>query len=170
MLAVAGEGEDGVDVVSVIRDGCFAFALFLLLGDFSRGGGAAGAEDGVGVEGINEVEVPDFDVGIHGAYGNVVAAGVGSIGEVLADGDVEPFDAEGNGGEHDVVVNIEVVGAVFVDVDLEVADVVFGFGGDEKVVGGEDLELFALFVIFGLERVLVGTLELGGIGIGGYCN
>lgn len=137
-------------MVGVVRDGGFALALFLLLGDFGGGGGTAGAEDSVGVESVNEVEVPDFDVGIHGTYGDVAAAGVGGVGEVLADWDVEPFNAEGNCGQHDIVVNVEVIGAIFIDVDLEVADVIFRFGGDEEVVCGKDLELFALFVVFGL--------------------
>lgn len=45
------------------------------------------------------------------------------------------------------MVDVEVGGVVFVDVDFEVADVVLGFGGEEEVVGGEDLELFALFIV-----------------------
>lgn len=125
--------------------------------------GFGAAEDGVGVEGVDGVEVPDLDVGVHGSYGDVVSAGGGGVGGGGADGDVEPFDAEGDGGEHDVVVDVEVVGGVFVDVDFEVADVVFGFGGDKEVIGGEDLELGALFVGVLLE----GVSGVGGGGGGG---
>lgn len=34
------------------------------------------------------------------------------------DRDIEPFDTEGDGWEHDVVVDVEVIGFVFVDVDF----------------------------------------------------
>lgn len=45
------------------------------------------------------------------------------------------------------MVDVEVGGVVFVDVDLEVADIVLGFGGEEEVVGRENLEFFALFLV-----------------------
>lgn len=45
------------------------------------------------------------------------------------------------------MVDVEVGGVVFVDVNLEMAHVVLGFGGEEEVVGGEDLELFAVFLV-----------------------
>lgn len=46
------------------------------------------------------------------------------------------------------MVNVEVAFAfVFVDVDFEMRDFVFELADEEEVVGGQDLELFPLFVV-----------------------
>jgi hypothetical protein len=50
------------------------------------------------------------------------------------------------GGEHDVVVDVEVVFGGFIDVDFEVGDVVFYFGGYDEIVCGEDLEFFSFII------------------------
>lgn len=131
----------------------FLCAFFGLPG----GGLGGGAEDGVRVESVDCIQVPDFNFGVHCSHRDEVPAGVWGVGCGGADGDVEPFDAEGDSGEHDVVVDVEVVRVVFVDVDFEVTDVVFGFGGDEEVVGGEDLELFALLEGVGVGHGYVGV-------------
>lgn len=50
------------------------------------------------------------------------------------------------------MVDVEVFLVFVVDVDFELRDLVFGFGGDDQVVGGEDLELLTLVLFWVLLR------------------
>jgi hypothetical protein len=128
--------------------------LFLLFLFVFRGGGVgfrggfvgSGAEDGVGVYTFEDVDVPDFNIGVKRPDGGHVAssgsvvfgAGVGVV--------IYPFYAEGLGGEHYVVVDVEVVFGGFIDVYFEVGDVVFYLGRDNKIVCWEDLEFFSFII------------------------
>ena len=67
--------------------------------------------------GFGEIEIPDFYFWEEGGDNGVVAfSGVVAVdgGEV----DFEPFDVVGEGAEHDLVVDKEVVFILLVDVDL----------------------------------------------------
>lgn len=60
---------------------------------------------------------------------------------------VKPFEAEGESGKHEVVVDPKVLFGLVEAMDFKLRDVVLRLGGDEKVVGGKDLELFSLVLI-----------------------
>jgi len=45
------------------------------------------------------------------------------------------------------MVDIEVFLRFVVDINLELRNFIFSFGGDKKVVGGVNLEFFALIII-----------------------
>ena len=108
---------------------------------------------------LERVEVPDLDLGVERADGDVVARGAFGGGGG-GGGEVEPFEAEGEVGEHEVVVAVEVLLRVVVDVDFELGDLVFGLGDDDEVVGGEDLELFAFVIVFGVLEMMSGGRDV----------
>ena len=83
--------KHGVGVVLVVGLGLF---LLLLFAAARAGAGLLGpAQDGVGVQRVHQVEVPDLNVRVHGADGDVVGRGVpgraGPVGCV-----VEPLEAK----------------------------------------------------------------------------
>jgi len=45
------------------------------------------------------------------------------------------------------MVDIEIFLRFVVDINLKLRNFIFSFGGDEKVVGGVNLEFFALIII-----------------------
>lgn len=49
------------------------------------------------------------------------------------------------------MVHVEVLLVLVVDVDLELGDFIFCFGGDDEVVGGQDFEILAFVVILVLD-------------------
>ena len=164
MRAVPREAEDGVDVVRGARRARLGLLALLLAraerdGDVRRGLVRA-AEHHVRVHRLDGVERPDLDLGLERADRDEVAelrgvgggAGSGSGGVAARGGgdgrEVEPFEAEGEGGEHEVVVGVQVFFGLFVDEDFELGDLVFGLRDDDEVVHGEDLELFAFLLLF----------------------
>ena len=54
------------------------------------------------------------------------------------------------------MVAVEVLLRVVVDVDFELGDLVFSLGDDDEVVSGEDLELFAFVIVFGVLEMMSG--------------
>lgn len=128
----------------------FLLALFVFGGcGVGFGGGGfvgSGAEDGVGVHTLEDVEVPDFDIGVKGPDGGHVASPGSVVFGACVGVVVYPFYAEGLGGEHDVVMDVQVVFGRFVHVDFEVGDVIFYFGRDDEIVCGEDLEFFSFII------------------------
>lgn len=165
LRAIPAEVEDGVDVVRLLLRAVLRL-LFLFLARAERGGYVCfrlvwAAEDARGVHRLERVEVPDLNLGIEGADGDVVARGAFGGGRG-GGGEVEPFEAEGEVGEHEVVVAVEVLLRVVVNVDFELRDLVFGLGDDDEVVSGEDLELFALVIVFGVLEMMSGGRDVAG--------
>lgn len=60
---------------------------------------------------------------------------------------VEPFQAEGEVGEHEIMMHIEILLRFVINVDFELRDFVFRLRGDEQIVGRQNFELFAVVVI-----------------------
>ena len=58
------------------------------------------------------------------------------------------------------MVAVEVLLRVVVDVDFELGDLVFSLGDDDEVVGGEDLELFAFVIVFGVLEMMSGGRDV----------
>jgi hypothetical protein len=91
---------------------------FLLVGDLLS------SEDEVGLDSFGEIQVPDLNFGEEAGNDGVVALG----GVVAVDGaetDLEPLDVEGEGGEHDFVVDEEVVAILLVDVNFQTGVLLF---------------------------------------------
>lgn len=57
------------------------------------------------------------------------------------------------------MVNIEIVCFVFVDVDFEMGNFVFGLCYKKEIVCGENLELFSFFGVFVLGRISTGLFH-----------
>jgi hypothetical protein len=162
MLRIPGEPEDSVDVmvrVNLSRLDELRFLLSRSHGDRDVSRRLVGsAEESVRVEAVNGVERPDLDLRVKGTNGDVVSMGLCWVGRgrggVLVGwrggagwGEIEPFEAEGKGGEHEVVVDVEGFVGLVVDVDFELGELVFGLGSDEHVVGGKNLELLSIKVV-----------------------
>lgn len=61
------------------------------------------AEDGGRVHTVDDVQIPELDVLVHGADCCEIA-----LFRVLVGSDVEPLDAEGDGRKHNIVMDVEV--------------------------------------------------------------
>lgn len=162
--AIPREAEHGVDVVRGARGARLRLLALLLARPQGRwdvcGSLVRPSEDHVWVHRLDGVERPNLDLGLERAYSDEVAEllrcfGRGCGGGILRiaaggggdGGEVEPFEAKGEGGEHEVVVRVEVLFGFFVDVDLELGYLVFGLGDNQEIVAGENLELFALLLL-----------------------
>lgn len=168
MLGVPRERKDGIDVMVGVGRSSFDELLLLLTGSERDrdvlGGDVGTTEESIRVESVYGIEGPDFDFGVEGSDGDVASVGLtgtsgggGSSRVVVFGGtvvgrEVEPFEAEWEGWEHEIVVDVEVLFGFVVDVDFELGEVVFGFGGDEEVVGGKNLEVFSFEVVVVLRK------------------
>ncbi len=100
-------------------------------------------KDGVGIHAVDDIQVPDLDVRVKGAYGDKVGSGIRSFS---SNRNVKPFQAERDGRKHDVVMHVEIIGCIFVDVHLQVGHLVFHFRSQQKIVGGENLKFFSFII------------------------
>jgi len=104
------------------------------------------AESCVRVQRIDDVQVPDLNLGLEGAHGNIVAAGAVGVVHVGA----EPLEAQGQRWQEDLVVQKQVFFLLFVHVHLEVADVVLCLGRQDDAVCRLDQQVVFLGVAVGL--------------------
>jgi hypothetical protein len=49
--------------------------------------------------------------------------------------ETEPLDGKWEGGEHNFMVDVEVVSVLFVDVDFHAGELLLHFSGDDKGIG-----------------------------------
>ena len=105
------------------------------------------------VHGFDCIQGPDFNFGIQGANSDIVSeTTVGCVVLRLIRsrrywGIVKPFQAEGETGQNEVVMSVEVFFGLVVDIDFELGYFILGFGNNEEVVGWEDFELFSLIIL-----------------------
>lgn len=76
------------------------------------------------LDAVKNIKVPDFDVVEERPYDSEV--GSGYFGRAVARRrDWQPFQTDGEGAEHDIVVHIQIVVALFIDVDFQMAVLIF---------------------------------------------
>ena len=121
-IGIPSQGQNGVFVAVRLH-------LFLFLGLLTQ--------TELGLQTVDDVQVPDVDDRTHGADGNQVAAGSLLRTSLHA----HPFQGHGKRRQQDVVVNVEGVFDVVVDVDLEDGGVSFDVSDQDQVVRGFDVEV-----------------------------
>ena len=60
---------------------------------------------------------------------------------------VEPFQTEGETGEHKVVVSVEVFFRFVVNIDFQLGYFILSFCDDEEIVGWKDFELLSFVIL-----------------------
>ena len=103
---------------------------------YMRGRFIGSSEDHVGIHALNHVQRPYLDLRVERPNSHIVAPTIGRCGRGRGRRwKVEPFEAEREVGQHQVVMHIYIFLCFIVDVNLELGYLVLGFGCDEQVVG-----------------------------------
>ncbi|KAI6875778.1 hypothetical protein KC323_g23 [Hortaea werneckii] len=87
------------------------------------------AEDGSRIHAVDYIQVPQFDVRIHGTHSREVAALRCSVGLRA-----QPFHTERYSRQHHVVVDVEIICGIFVHIGFQMSHLVFYPGGEHHVV------------------------------------
>lgn len=111
MRSIGPKGENGINMVVVVAIIVLLPLLLLLLWSDRAPFGELEdllvptlTTDGVGIHTIDSVQAPDLDVWIEGAHCDKVPASI-CLDTVIANGEVLSLDAEGDDGEHDIVMD-----------------------------------------------------------------